>query len=790
MRSRNLLTALVIPIAIAISVGIAVVVAAGANSGSAGLAPSDLSVGFPPARTATADFTTTPALAGRGISLPLTSVASTGTDIVAAGAQAGTRLARVRFLFSDNGGHSWQLAPVQAAAGATIPQAQGPVLLAGGPAGWVAVTPDSTFSSQNGSAWISHAPLPEQPGDTVNAVITAGTGFLAVGQNGPSAPVIWMSANGTSWQREAGTGLSLPVPAGTTVLAINHAAANGTTIVLSGTVATANGHESAAWRSTTGGTSWSAVTIPAGNGAAVTISGLAPLRGGFVAVRTAIVNGDTGALVYTSPDGATWTKSAAITTGNGAPLTIGQVSGGPSGAAIEGSANGFLIAFLSADGARWVGTDPFGSPASEQVGGVAVSSAGQAVIAASGSGTSPGSQPVLTLIGPQGGPEQVVVSAIAGVTTAQVAVNAVAAAGATQVAAGSADGFPAIWVSPDGGTTWQRGTGVTAATLDRPGVQQLTAVAHGPAGWVAVGGPTANGTGGHPVVISSPGGQSWTTQDGVQAFGAPGVVTSGVAASARGYVIVGWQPSGTHQTPMAWFSAGLAGWRVALLPSAGGNAMVTAVTATASGFVAVGSADGKPAAWTSPNGQVWRQMTLGLPGAGSAASSGSASASGSGSASASASASLSLVAASGTSVAATGTEVSSSGQQVPFTEMSADGGATWQAAALPAPSHAVPGSATVTALTAAGAGFTATGTYDLGGNTNVVIWTCSPPAGGGSAAATGTWTAEAPEGFGLSGPGVHAITALTVAGSTLTGAGFTATEASESPTIWQSPIRN
>jgi hypothetical protein len=776
MRSRNLVTALVIPIAIAISVGIAVVVAAGANGGSAGLAPSDLSVGFPPARSAVTDFTTTPALAGRGISLPLSGVATAGADIVAAGTQAGGRLARVRFLFSGNDGHTWQLAPVRAAAGATTPQAQGPVLLAGGAAGWVAVTPNSSFTSQNGSAWVSHPGLPVQPGDTVNALITAGTGFLAVGQNGPSAgtssPVIWLSANGTSWRREAGTGLSLPVPSGTQVLALTHAAGSGMTIVLSGTVEEANGHESAAWRSTDGGASWSAVTIPAGNGAAVTIAGLAPLRSGFVAVRTAVVNGDTGALVYTSQNGTTWTKSAAVTTASGSPLTIGQVSGGPSGAAIEGSANGLLIAFLSADGAKWAGTDPFGTPSGEQVGGVAVTSGGQAVVAASGSGASSAGQPVLTLIGAQGGPEQVVVSAISGVTESQVAVNDVAASGATQVAVGSADGFPAIWSSPDGGTTWQRGTGVAAVTLERPGVQQLTAVAHGPAGWVAVGGPVGGGAGGHPVVVTSPGGHGWTAQDGMQAFSAPGLVTSGAAASARGYVIVGWQRSGSHQTPMAWFSTGLAGWRIAPLPSAGGNAMVTAVTATSGGFVAVGSADGKPAAWASPSGQVWRQVTLGLPEGGSASS-----------------ASLGLVAANGASVAATGTEVTTSGQQVPFAEMSADGGATWRAAALPRPGSAMAGSVRVTALTAAGAGFTATGTYGLAGNTNVVVWTCSPSSAGGSAAAAGTWTAETPDGFGLSGTGIHAITALTAAGSTLTGAGFTATQASESPTIWQSPIR-
>jgi hypothetical protein len=276
------------------------------------------------------------------------------------------------------------------------------------------------------------------------------------------------------------------------------------------------------------------------------------------------------------------------------------------------------------------------------------------------------------------------------------------------------------------------------------------------------------------VVVSSPDGQAWTAQDGVRAFSAPGLVTAAVAASTHGYVIVGWQGSGDHQTGMAWFSSGLAGWQIALLPSAGGDTEVTGVTATSDGFVAVGSAGGQPAAWVSPNGQVWRQVTLALPQVGSAGS---------------ATASLSQVAANGATVAATGTEITTSGQRIPFAEMSANGGAAWQAAALPAPASATAGSVSVTALTAAGNGFTATGTYGADGDSNVVVWTCVPVQAGSSAAATGTWTAETPQGFGLSGTGIQAITALTAAGSTLTGAGFTATEASESPTIWQSPIR-
>jgi hypothetical protein len=526
--------------------------------------------------------------------------------------------------------------------------------------------------------------------------------------------------------------------------------------------------ESAAWRSADGGATWTLVTIPAEAGAAVTIAGLAPLRAGFVAVRTARTGGTTGALVYTSPDGTAWARSAAITTADGAELTIGQVAGGPGRAIIEGTANGFLIAFLSANGTTWAGTDPFGRVATEQVGGVALTAAGQAVIAGS-----TGGQPALTLIGARGGPDQVAVAAIAGFAQPQVAVNSIATSGATQVAVGGANGFPAVWASSDGGSTWARGTG---AGLPRAGVQQLTGVAHGPAGWVAVGGLDENGipAPGHPVVVGSPNGPStapgaWAAEDGTPAFGAAGLVTAAVAASrAGGYVIVGWRAVGGHATGMAWFSAGLTGWQPTPLPSATGDTMVTAVTAVGGGFVAVGSSGGRPAAWVSPNGRAWHQVSLALPDS-------------------AVSASLSLVAANGGTVAAAGTEVTSSGQQVPFAAMSANGGAAWQEEALPSPARAADGTLAVTALTAAGGGFTATGTFGTPGNQDVAIWTRAPAEGGN--AASGTWMAAAPQGFGLSGLGVQAITALAVAGSTLTGAGFNATQASEVPTIWQSPVR-
>jgi hypothetical protein len=84
-------------------------------------------------------------------------------------------------------------------------------------------------------------------------------------------------------------------------------------------------------------------------------------------------------------------------------------------------------------------------------------------------------------------------------------------------------------------------------------------------------------------------------------------------------------------------------------------------------------------------------------------------------------------------------------------------------------------------VAATGAGFTATGAFGGGGRRDVVIWTSADGL---------TWKTSSPSVTGLSGRGIQEITALAVSGSMLTGVGFTASPASESPTIWRSPIRD
>jgi hypothetical protein len=359
--------------------------------------------------------------------------------------------------------------------------------------------------------------------------------------------------------------------------------------------------------------------------------------------------------------------------------------------------------------------------------------------------------------------------------TTPVTLAAIAAAAGTEVLAGTAGGAPALWVSTDGGSAWTREALAGTATMTTAGGGQLAGVAHGAAGWLAVGTAPSGGGRGGPLIVSSPDALAWAVTGGAAALGAgsAGAVTAAAAASRQGFVIVGHRAArGGAVTAAAWYAPGLAGWRTAAIAGQAGHGqtLMNAVTATARGFAAVGAAGTRPAAWLSADGRTWRQSVLAKP-AGAAR------------------AALEYVAAHGTVVVAAGTAFSAAGTGSPFAEASGDSGATWTMIMLPEPAG---GRATaVTALTAAGAGFTAAGTYGSGAGSAVVLWTL--PAAGGTG-----WRTATPQGTGLAGPAAgaaagtatqNALTALTADGATLTGAGYTGQQAGQQPTLWQSPIR-
>jgi hypothetical protein len=362
---------------------------------------------------------------------------------------------------------------------------------------------------------------------------------------------------------------------------------------------------------------------------------------------------------------------------------------------------------------------------------------------------------------------------------ARVVLTAIGASAATEVTAGAANGGPALWASADGGATWTRAAITGPAALTAAGTGQLADVTHGPAGWLAVG-TTLGGRGG-PLVVSSPDARTWTAAGGI----ARNAVAAAAAAGPSGYVIVGRQSGGTAgmSAAAAWYAPGLTGWRAATVAGtaatgqgqqeASGGQMMNAVTAAKGGFVAVGSSGTRPAAWLSASGRAWQQAQVPMPpGAARAA--------------------LDYVAANGARVVAAGTEFSATGASSPFAETSADGGTTWTQVQLPVPDIGPGTGTTVTALSAAGGGFTAVGTYVTQSGPEVAVWTLAPGATVTDAAA---WSLVTPQGAGLaSAKSENAITGLAADGVTLTGVGFTAPTTSgapgaQQPTLWQSPIR-
>jgi hypothetical protein len=766
---------------------VAVVVIAGANGSNTGPGPPPTALGFPPATLAGNAFAAVPN--GRGISQTLGRVASDGTEVVAVGSQQGARIARAQFFVSTDGGRSWSMGHVQAPGGGPPPPGYAARFVAGGPGAWVALGPGSIWTSPDGRTWTlsSTTGLPLQPGDQINVLERTAAGFIAVGSNVPdgrsadATPVIFVSANGISWQRLGAAQLKLSAGTGR-VQGLKYAAVDGNQILIAGDVTatqsigkprrTVTIQTGAAWLSGNGGTTWT-LAVPAGAartsgaagpGAQAQISGVAVAADGFVLFRPATVARKPAVDVYRSANGTAWTFAATLSTPAGfvAGMANGSAGNGSAGngAVVTGQAGQTLVAFVSADGTSWRRTPAFGSAAAQDVSGVAAVPGGTVVTAGTTTNDPDSRQPLLTVLGTQA--TKINIDGIPGAEDPQLAVNDVAAGNGMQVAVGSANGYPAAWTSANGGSTWTRANGQTPGVFGRPGVQQLTSVTHGADGWLAVGGVIAVAAE-HPVVLGSGNGSVWAAADGEAAFSQPGLVTEQAAAGASaGYVIVGYQSVAGRTIAAAWWSAGLAGWQRAAVSvgnAGGASRQMLAVTAGPGGFVAVGSAGTAPAAWTAANGgQAWTQQDVPLPVGATRAV-------------------LQHVVSNGRTVVAVGTALTTGGQQLPFAASSADGGRTWTESALPVPA----GRAFVTALTAAGHEFLATGTFgSTPGHQDVVVWTSAS----GSA-----WKAATPGGKGLTGTGIQAITGLDVADGTLTGVGFTATPGGEQPVFWQAPVR-
>jgi len=315
--------------------------------------------------------------------------------------------------------------------------------------------------------------------------------------------------------------------------------------------------------------------------------------------------------------------------------------------------------------------------------------------------------------------------------TPKLAVTAVAAGDGERLAVGSAGGHPAVW-RQDASGAWTLLTSLSGLPA-RSRVATLTSVTYGPAGWLAVGVPG-------PVILWSSEGTAWRPAPGNIAAELGKITVVSATGGPRGYVIVGKlaAPGGGCVEDVLW-SRNLTSWtRARDVDAPAGSSQTLAVAALPDGFVSVGSHNGKPAVWVSPDGITWR--TIVLPGPRNAE--------------------LNQIAVSGTQVVATGGSDGQGAGTPAFALSSRDGGTTWRQEVLQLPQP----DTVITALAAGRQGFAAAGQYGMAGQQQIVVWEL----------ATGrdTWTSADISGVTGRGMGrTHEITALVASKDAVTGIG-------------------
>ncbi|WP_338740994.1 hypothetical protein [Actinomadura luteofluorescens] len=528
-------------------------------------------------------FAPDPAATSDGLVQDLTTLASAGATVVAAGTEGDgvPGRERARFLVSADAGHAWSLAALRTADGSAVPPGDTPRLVDGGAGRWAALGRSSAggvtaWTSEDAATWTRRPPAAGfTPSDQVNDLARTGQGFVAVGSSGGRA-VAWTSADGHAWQRVDGI-------AGIT--ALDRVAASGNAVVVHGTygkrVTTKRGKKKVTrtvrtdglWRSTDGGRTWALVGVPQAQGSYGPTKGLAVGPGGFATVREG--RQTTGrkkkrrttrfGVLFTSADGARW-QAAGRFGGAG----IERFDGTPSGLAVivQGAAagqRGARTVLRSADGRTW------------QPGGTIA-----APVLSSGLTVANGKIAVSGRQGDDGYLFGVDLRTVPGAVHPERSVRSLAAGPGVSVAVGSTNGNAAIWTAPDG-RAWKRAGFPATAGL-------LSDAVRGGRGWLAVG--RASGTSPGPLALTSQDGLTW--QRPRFPAGPPPVAA---ATGPAGYVAVG--------TGVAWRSADLSTWSRAGLDGAPAD-----VAATSRAYAAVGGRGKEPAAWTSPDGLRWTAAKL------------------------------------------------------------------------------------------------------------------------------------------------------------------------------------
>lgn len=701
-----------------------------------------------------------PARGGR--SHVLNAVAAAGSMIVAAGSDTTGPRPRPLFLVSPDEGETWEagrtLGPAAGAAGAV-----GRVASGGGR--WLAVGTDATgraghamWTSADGRSWTPVDPArlaAFAPGDRVSDLAGGEQGFAAAGvttrPDGTPGPVVWLSPDGERWTRVDDRG-GLPGRIG----GIAAIAMRGDRVVA---LADAGGSASVVLRSDDGGRTWRAGESPL-PGVRAEPGALAATERGFVLVPVRQRTADGRVPVYCSPDGGRWTGCGAI--GGLGPDGPGVRAVGASEAGVAALVEtewGRYTAYTSADGGAWTRAAELGEiPGTLR--GLTITGAG--LLVAGGDRRGRGdveNLPVLVTARAGGSVTAVPPERIAGLRRDAGEVADLAAAGGTFVAVGSADGDAAIWTARDGAGWAAAGP---AGPLSGPGRQELTGVAHGPEGWLAVGSTTPEPALTRPLLVTSADGRTWRPGPEIEApADHPALAPVAVAAGPQGYVIAGEDHGPDGARPALWFSADLTRFAripAESLPDEGAGVRLAGVTATPDGFAAVGSAgrDGRETGivWRSADGRAWTAAARVLPpGARSAA--------------------LHRVVSVRSALVVLGTAATGDGAR-PFSAVSTDGGATWRYGRPPAEETAAVLDVAVTAR-----GLVAVGADGAAGAGDGTVWLSADGL---------AWTRHPLTAEPLGGPGDQWLGLVAASGDRVVGVGGSADEDGEHVIVWRTTV--
>jgi len=212
------------------------------------------------------------------------------------------------------------------------------VQAASGPRGYViagkVVQPDGScladvWWSPDLASWTKAHDVNETSGSSQVLTVAAGpSGFVSAGSY-ENQPAVWTTPDGRAW-----TTVRLPAPAGASAGVIQQVAIDGSHVVALGQQTTADRIRPLAELSADGGQTWQVVPFSA-PGPGISFTALTAGSGGFTAaLQFSPAGAAPGAAVWTSADGASWTRSAVSGLTGGGSHDLSALA--PSGSAVTG----------------------------------------------------------------------------------------------------------------------------------------------------------------------------------------------------------------------------------------------------------------------------------------------------------------------------------------------------------------------------------------------------------------------------------------------------------------------